>query len=69
VTVLAESIDAVIGVDSHRDTLAAAAVTAIGGVLAHLEAPANDECFSSLISMLRGPGAGQWKAPATTAPD
>ncbi len=27
---LAESIDGVIGVDTHRDTLAAAAVTALG---------------------------------------
>jgi hypothetical protein len=36
VTALAESIDAVIGVDTHRDTLAAAAVSALGGVLARL---------------------------------
>ncbi|HEX8761557.1 MAG TPA: hypothetical protein VF734_16660 [Pseudonocardiaceae bacterium] len=35
-TALAESIDAVIGVDTHRDTLAAAAVSALGGVLARL---------------------------------
>ncbi len=42
-TALAEWIDAVIGVDSHRDTLAAAAVSAVGGVLAHLQVPA-DAC-------------------------
>jgi transposase len=32
---LADTIDGVIGVDTHRDTLTAAAVTAIGGLLDH----------------------------------
>jgi transposase len=31
---LADTIDGVIGVDTHRDTLAAAAVSPVGGVLA-----------------------------------
>jgi hypothetical protein len=35
---LAEQVDGVIGVDTHRDTLVAAAVTAIGAVLAHTDA-------------------------------
>jgi hypothetical protein len=33
-SVLADSIDTVIGVDTHRDTIAAAAVTALGTVVA-----------------------------------
>jgi transposase len=32
-TTLADHVDGVIGVDTHRDTLAAAAVSAVGGVL------------------------------------
>src|SRR5262249_28507907 len=49
VTVLAESVEVVIGVDTHRDTLAAAAVTAIGGVLAHLHAPANAHGYQRMV--------------------
>lgn len=61
-TVLAESIDAVIGVDSHRDTLAAAAVTAIGGVLAHLEAPANAHGYRRMLQFAdqHAPGTRCW---------
>ena len=32
--ILADTVDGVIGVDTHRDTLAAAAVSSVGGVLA-----------------------------------
>jgi hypothetical protein len=32
-TMLADRVDGVVGVDTHRDTLAAAAVTAVGGLL------------------------------------
>jgi transposase len=32
-TVLAEQVDGVIGVDTHRDTLTAAAVTTLGDLL------------------------------------
>jgi transposase len=35
-TALAEKVDGVIGVDTHRDTLSAAAVTAVGGLLGQL---------------------------------
>lgn len=61
-TVLAESIDVVIGVDSHRDTLAAAAVTALGGVLAHLEAPANAHGYRRLMEFAaqHAPGTRCW---------
>jgi transposase len=38
VTTLTETVDGVIGVDTHRDTLAAAAVTAIGATLGCTEA-------------------------------
>ncbi|HEV8164928.1 MAG TPA: IS110 family transposase, partial [Actinomycetota bacterium] len=34
-TMLAALVDGVIGVDTHRDTLTAAAVNHLGGVLAH----------------------------------
>lgn len=46
---LAESIEVVIGVDTHRDTITAAAVTAIGGVLAQLEAPANARGYQRMV--------------------
>ena len=56
---LAESIDAVIGVDTHRDTLAAAAVSAVGGVLAHLQVPANAAGYRQLMEFTNrhAPGA------------
>jgi hypothetical protein len=38
---LAEHVDGVIGVDTHRDTLAAAAVSPIGAVLETTDAPAH----------------------------
>ncbi|MEV4283457.1 hypothetical protein [Actinoplanes xinjiangensis] len=37
-TMLAEQGDGVIGVNTHRDTLAAAAVSALGALLSHAEA-------------------------------
>ncbi|WP_330481153.1 hypothetical protein [Streptomyces sp. NBC_00724] len=40
-TMLAEQVDGVIGVDTHRDTLAAAAVSPIGAVVSSTDAPAN----------------------------
>lgn len=40
-TMLAEQVDGVIGLDTHRDTLAAAAVSPIGGVPASTDVPAN----------------------------
>jgi transposase len=62
VTALAELIDAVIGVDTHRDTLAAAAVSALGGVLAHLQVPADAGGYRQLMefSNRHAPGARCW---------
>jgi transposase len=39
--VLARSVDAVVGVDTHRDSLAAAVVTPIGAVLASTQVSAD----------------------------
>ena len=38
---LAEQVDGVIGVDTHRDTLTAAAVNNLGGVLAQITTSAD----------------------------
>ena len=55
-TRLAETVDGVIGVDTHRDTLAAAATDRVGGTLAQTSAAAD----------LAG-AAGRSRAPAATA--
>jgi hypothetical protein len=39
--ILAEAVDGVIGVDTHRDSLAATAVTPIGGLIAQTQARAD----------------------------
>ncbi|MEV4364914.1 IS110 family transposase [Nonomuraea sp. NPDC049625] len=50
---LAEQIDSVIGVDTHRDTLAAAAVSALGAVLAHAEAATDAHGYLQLLEFAR----------------
>jgi transposase len=40
-TGLANQVDGVIGVDAHRDTLTAAAITPIGGLLGQQAVPAD----------------------------
>lgn len=67
-TALAESIDAVIGVDTHRDTLAAAAVSSIGGVLAHLEVNANANGYRQLKEFAdrHAPGTRCWAVEGTS---
>jgi transposase len=47
--VLAELVDGVIGVDTHRDTLAAAAVSAVGGVLAQTAVSADTAGYRALL--------------------
>jgi transposase len=47
---LADSIDGVIGVDTHRDTLTAAAVTAIGGLLDHATASTDATGYRELLA-------------------
>lgn len=59
---LADSIDGVIGVDTHRDTLTAAAVTAIGGLLGHATAPTDAVGYRELLAFAAGqvPGRRCW---------
>jgi hypothetical protein len=48
--VLAELVDGVIGVDTHRDTLAAAALSSVGGVLAQTAVRADAAGYQALLS-------------------
>ncbi|MFI5615718.1 IS110 family transposase [Amycolatopsis sp. NPDC051903] len=52
-TMLAEQVDGVIGVDTHRDTLAAAVVTPIGAVLAHTDVTADARGYRELLQFAR----------------
>ncbi|MET7779681.1 IS110 family transposase [Streptomyces sp. NPDC005388] len=60
--ILAEHVDGVIGVDTHRDTLAAAAVSPIGAVLASTDSPANARGYRRLLDFAREhvPGRRCW---------
>ncbi|MES4891281.1 IS110 family transposase [Streptomyces sp. NPDC096012] len=53
---LAEHVDGVIGVDTHRDTLAAAAVSPIGAVLETTDAPAHGCGYPPELLKLLGVG-------------
>ena len=59
---LAERVDGVIGVDTHRDTLAAAAVTNLGGVLAQTMASADAAGYRQLLGFagVQVPGRRLW---------
>ena len=57
--VLAEFVDGVIGVDSHRDTLAAAALSAVGGVLAQTAVRADAAGYQALLSFADAHVAGR----------
>ena len=59
---LAETLDGVIGVDTHRDTLTAAAVTAIGGLLDHATVTTNHAGYQDLLAFAtaRLPGRRCW---------
>ncbi|MET7605850.1 IS110 family transposase [Streptomyces avermitilis] len=61
-TMLAEHVDGVIGVDTHRDTLAAAAVSPLGAVLASTDSPANARGYRRLLDFARQhiPGRRCW---------
>jgi transposase len=50
---LAELVDGVIGVDTHRDTLAAAALTPVGGVLAQTAVSADMASYQALLGFAR----------------
>ncbi|MGX6608463.1 IS110 family transposase [Micromonosporaceae bacterium Da 78-11] len=66
-TMLAEQVDGVIGVDTHRDTLAAAAVSAVGAVLAHAEASTDLQGYGKLLPFGRQqfPGTRCWALEGT----
>jgi transposase len=48
-TILADQVDGVIGVDTHRDTLTAAAVTPVGGLLKQLAVAADGAGYQRLL--------------------
>ncbi|QYN21254.1 IS110 family transposase [Amycolatopsis sp. DSM 110486] len=66
---LFESLEGVIGVDTHRDTLAAAAVTAVGATLEHADAPASAEGYQQLLDFARTqvPGRRCWAIEGTSS--
>ncbi|MEH0934056.1 IS110 family transposase [Micromonospora psammae] len=49
-SILAEQVDVVIGVDAHTDTHTAAVVSAAGAVLAELTVPADDDGAAALLA-------------------
>ncbi len=59
---LAQLVDGVIGVDSHRDTLAAAALSPVGGLLGQTAARADTAGYRELLGFARGhvPGRRCW---------
>ncbi len=61
-SVLAETVDAVIGVDTHRDTLSAAAVTRIGAVIGETKVSADANGYRKLMNFGRtqAPGTRCW---------
>jgi transposase len=52
-TALADRVDGVIGVDTHRDTLTAAAVTAVGGAIGELVVAADAAGYQRLLEFSR----------------
>jgi transposase len=60
---LAEQINGVIGVDTHRDTLAAAAVSALGAILANAEAATDVDGYLELLEFAR-----RYVPPAAAGP-
>jgi hypothetical protein len=62
VPMLAEFVDGVIGVDTHRDTLAAAALSSVGGVLAQTAVPADAAGYQALLGFADAylPGRRCW---------
>ncbi|MEV5541051.1 hypothetical protein AB0L13_29805 [Saccharopolyspora shandongensis] len=57
----------VVGVDTHRDTLAAAAVSALGAVLAHTDATTDQRGYRDLLAFARKniPGDRCWALEGT----
>jgi transposase len=71
-TMLAELVDGVIGVDTHRDTLTAAAVTNLGGVLAQATTSADAAGYQQLLGLptvrFLAAACGRWRERAASAP-
>ncbi len=61
-TMLTKSVDAVIGVDTHRDTLAAGAVSTLGAVLADTQVGADARGYTALLDFadVHVPGRRCW---------
>jgi transposase len=58
-TRLAGAIDGVIGIDTHRDTLAAAATDPVGGLLAQTSVSADAAGYRRLLDFARAQVAGR----------
>jgi transposase len=52
-SVLADRVDGVVGVDTHRDALTAAAVTAVGGLLGQVTVAADAAGYRRLLGFAR----------------
>lgn len=62
---LADELDVVVGVDTHKHTHCAAAVASTGGVLAHLTVSAGPQGYRQLLAFGRAHGAGLWAVEGT----
>jgi transposase len=58
-TMLAEQIDFVIGVDTHKDSHTAAIVTPVGGLVAHLKSAAEAAGYTQLLAFAREHARGR----------
>jgi transposase len=56
---LAGQVDGVIGVDTHRDSLAAAVIDPLGGIITHTSAPATDAGYQKLLEIAQAQVAGR----------
>jgi hypothetical protein len=70
---LVDLVEGVIGVDTHRDSLAAAAIDHLRGLLGETTVGANAEGYRHVLGLLpgaisAGSDCGPWKARAATAP-
>ena len=70
--ILADLVQVVIGVDTHKHTHTAAVLAAAsGGMLATQTVPTTPAGYQALLTLAQqhpGPGCGRWRAPAATAP-
>jgi transposase len=66
-TRLADTVDGVIGVDTHRDTLAAAATDPVGGVVAQTSVTADAAGYRRLLDFARAqlPARRCWAVEGT----